>query len=231
MRLAAVFCCVTVVVVAPPVLNSPASPRAGNAASACVASGERVIARSDKAVIMRRNGHEFACALDLGRRYRLAVKGPFAVGGYYVAYADGFCEESGCLEYVELMDLRRGWSGRKEVSIRLDPAKQCRATGSCTANLRKLVVNTRGAVAWATCPERQYHSGEDVVCSTRREPISVVRVDARGQRLLDNGSGIRGSSLRLSPSGTYVAWRSSSGRTRKARLIGAAPERKPGDPH
>lgn len=86
-----------------------------------------------------------------------------------------------------------------------------------------VAVGAEGALAWVACP---YAEEFDPTCEG---PYTVLRLDARGRRVVGRGRRIAPRSLRAAPDGRSFTWKD-AGRERRATWTGSPPAMLPDPP-
>jgi hypothetical protein len=181
----------------------------GSAASACRPAGSRTLAAGPEARVFALSGRVFGCAVRTGRRTALGsattclrqpLIGAASVSGERIAYGRESCGVDTGTSVVEARDLVRGrvLYAAQAITGAVGPESYSR--------VRAVVLAADGACAWIASTSSIVRGGER---------LEVHTTDGRRSRLLDSGSGIVATSLRLR--GHVVRWRSGS-QARSARL-------------
>lgn len=176
----------------------------------CGPPAARTLAASRLARVYVSAGSVYGCAYASRRSYRLGAAsgairearvGPVAVAGHDAAYAlSSFGIDTGSSNVV-VRDLA---SGR----VLHDVEAIHRLLPEAYQAVDAIVVKPDGAVAWI--------SEINSVIRRGAGGLGVLRIDARGQRVLDTGPAIHPKSLRLR--GSTLTWRDGA-RTRSATLV------------
>jgi hypothetical protein len=183
--------------------GAPATP------NACERQGTHTIAADRKARVFSRRGIVYGCALRTGKQYRLGQlascigsdrAGPLALAGELVGYGSERCGIDTGISQVIVRNLADGKQQRAEAALTgaLGPESY--------VSVGSLVLNADGAVAWIA-------TGGSILARSRTH--EVHRADATGRAVLDLGTPIDPSSLRLH--GLRLTWKRGHA-TRSAEL-------------
>jgi hypothetical protein len=177
--------------------------------TACEQQGAHTIAADRKARVFSKRGIVYGCALRTGKQYRLGQltscigsdrAAPLALADELVGYGSERCGIDTGTSQVIVRNLAGGKQLRAEAALtgRLGP--------EAYVSVDSLVLKADGAVAWIA-------TGGSIVARGRTR--EVHRADATGRAVLDSGTPIDPSSLRLH--GLRLTWK--RGRdTRSAEL-------------
>jgi hypothetical protein len=185
-------------------------PPGSAAAGRCGPRSARTLAADSRARVYSTGNAVYGCAAGAHQSFRLGAAarslregrvGPVALAGVDAAYGLAtFGVDTGSAQVI----VRRLSDGRQ---LRSAPATQGRLGPESVQAVDALVVKANGAVAWIAEARS--------IISQRSAVIQVARDDARGNSVLDSGTGIDARSLRLH--GSSLSWRDGS-QTRSATL-------------
>jgi hypothetical protein len=174
-------------------------------APCAVPHGSHVIAKTKRAVVIRRDRrprHVHACLFSADHMVRLSGHSPiYRLAGRYVAYRDYFGDESrgGRTYDVDVADLGR--EGRLLDAPAAYSNISTSDDGTVPATITDLTLKANGSVAFISCRTGR---GPDSPCrpALRRQ---VWRADLRGHAVLDKSRRIGPYSLRRH--GSTISWR------------------------
>lgn len=211
--------CYAAVLLAVPVLGGCGSSVAASASpdptpspavpARCGPAGAPTLAANPVARVYVARGVAYGCALRTGKSYRFGGRAaclvaprvdPVVLAGSFAAYGLTTCGTDTAHSQVLVRNLAGGklWVSDYAISGGVPPES--------FEGVKRIVIKDDGAVAWL--------AGVGSIGLTR-DQFEVVRVDRRGEALLDSGTRISSPSLRLR--GSTVTWRD-GGRTRSATL-------------
>jgi hypothetical protein len=167
--------------------------------TACDQQGTRTIAADRQARVFTTRGIVYGCALRTGKQYRLGQltscigsdrTGPLALAGELVGYGSQRCGIDTGVSQVIVRNLADGKQLRAEAAL----------TGGLGAesyvSVSSVVLKADGAVAWIA-------TGGSIFARGRAR--QVHRADASGHAVLDSGTPVNPSSLRLH--GSRLTWK------------------------
>jgi hypothetical protein len=166
---------------------------------ACDQQGTHTIAADRKARVFSKRGIAYGCALRTGKQYRLGQlascvgsdrAGPFALAGELVGYGSERC---GIDTGVSQVIVRNLADGRQ---LRAEPALTGALGPESYVSVDSAVLRADGAVAWIA-------TGGSIVARGRTR--EVHRADATGRAVVDSGTAVDPSSLRLH--GLRLTWK------------------------
>jgi len=187
---------------------SPSSP-ALTSSPHCGPATARTLAASSEARVYSLAGLVYGCAPGSGHRYRLGNTsqcnssnrvGPVAVAAKLAAYASERCgiDTGSTLVEVRRLSDDRGLFSHPASSLSIGP-EGFQAVGS-------IVIDRRGELAWIVSQSS---------LATHRHQTQVVEAGGSGVHVLETGTSIQGSSLRLH--GSKLTWKA-GGSERSAKL-------------
>jgi hypothetical protein len=205
-----VRCALIVLLAALTACGSSSGMSSGSSSSpSCAPAHATALAADGRASVYVSSGHVYGCANSTHRRYLLGASarsiregraGPVVLAGVDVAYGlSRFGVDTGSTQVM----VRRLTDGKL---LHGAPATSSVAGPESYQSVSALVLKPDGAVAWI---------GQSNSIGGRGHGVEVHRFDTRGQSVLDRGSGIGPSSLRLR--GSVLSW-TNSGRRRSATL-------------